>query len=100
MLRPDHIRLLPHLSPDSKGGGIHKQQPELIAGFAPLAVNADHGKKLRLPRANQVRPHTESGRILNLLYLRPTLCNGLVMQQASWVISIQTGQQIIRRIVR
>jgi hypothetical protein len=95
MMCPDHLWLPTHLSPDPKGGGIHKEQTELIAVFASLAVDADRGQKLCLAGANQVWSHTKSGCIPDFQHLRRTLGNGLVMQQPPCVIPIKTEQQIV-----
>jgi len=96
MLRPDHPRPLTHLSPNPESGGIHEEQPELVVLCASLAVDADRIPKLGLPGTNQVWPHRESRRILDFPHFLRALGDGLVVQRPSGVITIETGQQIIR----
>lgn len=68
MLRADDGRPPSHGFPDPNRNGIHIENPDLVAPFASLAVNADLRQKLRLPGTDQVRSHTDDGSILNILH--------------------------------
>jgi hypothetical protein len=98
MLCSDDLRLLAYSFPDSERSGIHEQQAELSRAFVSLAVDADYSQQLGLAGTDQVWPHAESGRILNLPDLRRTLSDRLIVRRPPCVVSIETGQQIIRRI--